>query len=72
MSSPKRTFRVLGLWKVPDTDPPEYELRWIDLASTKPSYSHSTENGTEPELRAMLKDGGMPEPDIIRLFKQAA
>jgi hypothetical protein len=65
-------FQVLGLRKVPDTDPQEYELRLKDKENTKPGYIGRMEYGTEAEVRVMLRDGGMSESDIERLFKQAA
>jgi hypothetical protein len=65
-------FQVFGLRKVPDTDPQEYELRLKDKENMKPGYIGRMEYGTEAEVRVMLKDGGMSESDVDRLFKQAA
>lgn len=65
-------FRVLSLRKVPSTDPQEYELWLKDKENAKPGYIGRTENGTEAEVRVMLKDGGMSGSDVDRLFKQAA
>jgi hypothetical protein len=65
-------FQVLGLRKVPNTDPQEYELWLKDKENTKPGYIGRTENGTETEVRAMLKDTGATESDINKLFRQAA
>jgi hypothetical protein len=64
-------FRVLDLRKVPDTDPQEYELWLKDLENTKPGYIGKTHHGSESELRTILTNGGMSEPDIDKLFKQA-
>lgn len=65
-------LRVLDLRKVPDTDPQKYELWLKDLENTKPGYTGKTHQGSESELRTMLTNGGMPEPDIEKLFRQAA
>jgi hypothetical protein len=65
-------LQVLGLRRVPDTDPQEYELRLKDKENLKPGYIGRMEYGTEAEMRIMLTDGGMSESDIDRLFKQAA
>jgi len=62
-------FLVLGLRKVPDTDPQEYELWLKDKENTKPGYIGRTVNGTEPEVRAILKEGEMAESDVNKLFK---
>jgi len=65
-------YQVLGLRKVENTDPQEFEIRLKDKENTKSGYLFTTDNGTEPELRARLKEAGMQEPDINRLFKQAS
>ena len=65
-------YQVLGLRKIENTDPQEFEIRLKDKENTKPGYVMTTDHGTEPVLRASQKEGGMPEPDIDRLFKQAA
>jgi hypothetical protein len=41
-----------------------------DKENEKEGYVMTTHYGTEPELRARLKDAGMPDGDIERLFLQ--
>ncbi len=65
-------FRVLGLRKIANTEPQKYELTLRDLEDTKPNYVQDTQYGTESELRAMLSDGGMTEPNIEMIFEQAS
>jgi hypothetical protein len=65
-------YQVLGLRKIANTDPQEFEIRLKDKENTKPGYMTTTDSGTETELRTRLKDSGMREPDIERLFKQAS
>ena len=65
-------YQVLGLRKIANTDPQEFEIRLKDKENTKPGYMMTTDSGTETELRTRLKDSGMREPDIERLFKQAS
>ena len=65
-------YQVLGIRKVEDTDPQEFEIRVNDKENTKQGYMFTTYNGTEPELRVGLKEAGMQEPEIDRLFKQAS
>jgi len=61
-------YQVLGLRKVENTDPQEFEIRLKDKENTKSGYVMTTDYGTESELRARLKEAGMQEPDIDRLF----
>jgi hypothetical protein len=72
MNETTRKFRVLGIRRLPDTDPQEFELRLHDSENKKDGYVMNTEYGTESELRSMLKNGGIQEPAIDSLFKQAA
>ena len=66
-------YQVLGLRRVEDTDPQEFEIRLRDTENTKPGYiGLTTDSGTESELRTRLKDGGMNESEINRLFLQAS
>jgi hypothetical protein len=65
-------YQVMGVRKIENTDPQEFEIRLKDKENIKPGYMMTTDNGTEPELRARLKEAGMPDPDIERLFKQAS
>jgi hypothetical protein len=62
-------YQVLGIRKIEDTDPLEFEIRLKDKENTKPGYMMTTDSGTELELRARLKEAGMQEPDIEELFK---
>ena len=65
-------YQVLGIRKTAKTKPEqEFELRLRDKENTKPGYLHTTEYGTEAEVRTMLKDGGMPDAQIDILFAQA-
>jgi hypothetical protein len=64
-------LRVLGLIKVSNTDPQQYELRLHDSENKKPGYVWTTEYGTEDEIRAMLKNGGMT-PGQIDLYLSRA
>jgi len=64
-------FNVLGLRKVGNADPQEFELSLKDLENKKPGYLGRTEYGTEAEVRARLKDSGISEFEIEKLFKNA-
>ena len=64
-------YQVLGLRKIENTEPQKFEIRMKDKENTKPGYMMTTDYGTESELRARLKEAGMKEPDITRLFTQA-
>jgi SOS response regulatory protein OraA/RecX len=65
-------YQVMGLRKIEDTDPQEFEIRLKDKENTKPGYMMTTDIRTESELRSRLKEAGMQEPDIERIFKQAS
>jgi len=58
------TLKVLGLRKVPGTDPQKYELRLYDAEEKTRGYFQTTKYGTEEEIRAMLNDGGLTEGQI--------
>jgi len=64
--------QVLQIRKIENTDAQEFEIRVKDKENAKPGYMFTTYNGTEPELRAGLKEAVMQEPDIERMFKQAS
>lgn len=65
-------YKIMGLRKIEDTEPQEFEIRLKDKENLKPQYMMTTDSGTEPELRARLKEAGMMEPEIDRLFKQVS
>jgi hypothetical protein len=65
-------FQVLGMRRVKDTDPQEFEIQLRDTENTTRGYFMTTKYGTEAELRTRLKEAGMPEGDIHRLFLQAS
>src|SRR6266404_844381 len=60
-------LRILGLTKVPNTDPQQYELRLHDSENQKSGYIWTTQYGTEDQIRAMLKSGGLT-PGEIELY----
>jgi hypothetical protein len=62
---------VLGLNRVGNADPQEFVLVLEDLENKKSGYIWTTEYGTEPEVRAILKNGGKPEPKVDALFNHA-
>ncbi len=62
-------YQVLGLRQLENTEPQEFEIRLRDKENTKEGYVMTTDYGTEPELRARLKDAGMQDGDIERLFR---
>jgi hypothetical protein len=64
-------YQIVGLNKVPDTDPQEFMLFYKDLENQKSGYTFSTEHGTQPELHALLKTGGMNDVQISVLFARA-
>lgn len=63
-------YEVRRLTKISGTAPQKYELHLRDLENKTRGYFLTTKYGTEDELRAVLKDGGITEPDIDRLFAQ--
>jgi len=64
-------YKVLSLTKRTNSDPQEYELRLHDSENKKPGYVMSTENGTEEQVRAMLKNGGLGDAQIDLYFARA-
>jgi hypothetical protein len=65
-------YQVIGLCKTGNTEPEqEYELRLRDKENTKPGYLLTSEYGTEAEVRAMLKNGGMADAQIDVYFGHA-
>jgi hypothetical protein len=48
-------YQVMGVRKIENTDPQEFEIRLKDKENIKPGYMMTTDNGTEPELRARLQ-----------------
>jgi hypothetical protein len=66
------TVRVLGLRKLLNTNPQKYELRLHDAANEIRGYFQTTRYGTEGEIRAMLKDGGLTDGQIEFYFARAS
>jgi hypothetical protein len=64
-------YKVLGVQKTPDTDPQEYGLHLHDSENKKPGYLTTTEYGTEEQIRAMLKSGGLSDAQIDLYFAGA-
>ncbi|MGP8251305.1 MAG: hypothetical protein ACLQHF_04675 [Terracidiphilus sp.] len=64
-------YKVLGLQKIPGSDPQEYELRLHDSENKKPGYVMDTEYGTEEQMRAMLKNGGLSDAQTDLFFAGA-
>jgi hypothetical protein len=64
-------YPVRGLRKVNNSNPQKFELWLTDPKNRKDGYMFTTKYGTEPEVRAMLKEAGVPEADIDKLFRQA-
>lgn len=67
----KTMYPVRGLRKVNNSNPQKFELWLTDPKNRKDGYMFTTKYGTEPEVRAMLKEAGVPEADIDKLFRQA-
>lgn len=65
------TVKVMGLRKLANTQPQRYELFLYDTAEKTRGYVMTTKYGTEEEIRAMLKNGGMIEGQIEFYFAQA-
>ncbi|MGP8268824.1 MAG: hypothetical protein ACLQLH_02050 [Terracidiphilus sp.] len=61
-------YKVLGLRKIPNSDPQKYELRLHDSENKKSGYRMNTEYGTEEQLRAMLKNGGLSDAQTDLFF----
>jgi hypothetical protein len=66
------TLKVLVLRRVPESDPQRYELQYNDTNEKTHGYFHSTEYGTEEEIRSMLKNGGLTEGQIEFYFAKAS
>ena len=64
-------FKITNLVKTPNTDPQEFTLVLKDLDNTKKGYLHSTEHGTESEMRKLLKSSGVSDTDIDAAFNRA-
>lgn len=64
-------YKVLSLQKRSNSGPQEYELRLHDSENKKSGYVMNTENGTEEQLRAMLKNGGLSDAQIDLYFAGA-
>lgn len=72
MAEETRKFQVAGFRKTSNVHPDqEYELRLFDMAIAKPGYVGTLFHGTEAEMRAALKESGVPEGRIELLFAQA-
>ncbi|MGA3135291.1 MAG: hypothetical protein ABSC88_04770 [Terracidiphilus sp.] len=61
-------YKVLGIQKIPNTNPQQYELRLHDSENKKSGYVMTTEYGTEEQVRAMLKNGGLSNAQIDVYF----
>jgi hypothetical protein len=61
-------YKVLSLRRIPNRDPQEYELQLHDSENKKSGYERNTEYGTEEQIRAMLKNGGLSEAQIDLYF----
>jgi hypothetical protein len=64
-------YPVRGLGKVNNSNPQKFELWLTDPKNEKDGYLFTTKYGTEPEVRAILKEAGLPEAAIDKLFGQA-
>jgi hypothetical protein len=64
-------YKVLGLQKIPNTDPQKYGLQLHDSENKKSGYERNTEYGTEEQIRAMLKNGGLSDAQIDLYFAAA-
>jgi len=62
-------FQVLRLLKIGNEDPQEFKVIYKDLENKDQGYTQTIRTGTEPQLRTLLKDGGISDPDIDNLFK---
>jgi hypothetical protein len=65
-------YQVLGLRKVQNTEPQTFELVLRDKENTDKGYFMTTKYGTEPEMRARLRDAGMSDGEIELLFQTAS
>jgi hypothetical protein len=64
-------YTVLSLRIIPNTNPQQYELGLHDSENEKPGYEKNTEYGTEEQVRAMLKNGGLSDAQIDLYFAGA-
>jgi hypothetical protein len=67
----KMMYPVRGLRKANNSIPQNFELWLTDPKNKKDGYMFTTKYGTEPEVREMLEEAGVPEADIDKLFRQA-
>ena len=65
------SYRLLGLSKVPDTNPQEFVLFTKDNEDTQPGYVGRTDRGTEEVVREALALGGMSQAEIDIAFDRA-
>ena len=65
------SYRVLGLSKVPGSDPQEFALFTKDPENEKAGYIGRTDFGTEEAIREALTLGGMSAPEIDGLIISA-
>jgi hypothetical protein len=69
MSEVPKNVKVLGLRKVPNTDPQQYELFLRDPEkSVNKGYFMTNRYGTEDQVRQILEAGGMSEAEMDVLF----
>ena len=61
-------YKILGIQQIPNTDPQQYELRLHDSENKKPGYLWDSEYGTEEQVRAMLKNGGLNDAKVELYF----
>jgi hypothetical protein len=67
-----KKWKVVGLRRTLSTGPHEYELILHDPDEATKGYVMTNRYGTEAQVRAMLKAGGMLEAEIDLLFAQAS
>jgi hypothetical protein len=72
MSDDTKKWKIVGLRKTLSAGPHEYELLIHDPDETTKGYIMTNRYGTEDQVRAMLKAGGMSEAEIDVLFAQAS
>jgi len=57
--------------KVEESDPETFLIAWLDRQVTNGSVVKTSENSSENEVRAGLKERGLPETEIDSLIRQA-
>lgn len=57
--------------KVEASDPETFLIAWLDLQVTNGSIVKTSENASENEVRAGLKERGLPETEIDSLIRHA-